>query len=380
MAISSITLALLTLSVLLFSLSLGVVTATESQRNETEVWRMYEKWLVENGKSYNGLGENERRFKVFKDNLKLIEEHNSNPNRTYELGLNQFSDLTADEFSSYLLGGKMEKTSVSADIGDRYRYKEGDDLPDEVDWRKEGAVLPRVKDQYQFDRCGGCWAFAAVGAVEGINQIRTGDLISLSEQQLIDCDRPMSDGCDGGMAGYGLQFIVDIGGIVTDEDYPYVGNTTATSCRNIEMITTRKVTIDGYEFVPLFDEMSLKKAVANQPVAVGMDFRNMRDYTHGVFQGPCYENQTHNVVIVGYGTSEDEGDYWLIRNSFGPKWGEEGYFRLKRSNTQNSTGICGITVMPTYPLKSISSSDLLSPSVFKLVILFVFHLIGLALF
>lgn len=146
MAISFITVALLSLSVLLISLFPGFVTATESQRNEAEVRTMYEQWLVENRKNYNDLGEKERRFKIFEDNLKHIKEHNSDPNQSYQRGLNQFSDLTADEFQTIYLGGKMEKRSVS-DVSERYRYKEGDILPDEVDWRERGAVVPRVKRQ-----------------------------------------------------------------------------------------------------------------------------------------------------------------------------------------------------------------------------------------
>ncbi|XP_024008706.1 probable cysteine protease RDL3 [Eutrema salsugineum] len=373
MSTSSIT--LLTLLVLLISLSLGVVTSTKSQRNEAEVQKMYEQWIVENGKNYNGLGEKERRFKVFKDNLKRIEEHNSDPNRSYERGLNQFSDLTADEFRANYLGGKMEGTSVS-DVAERYRYMEGDILPDEVDWREGGAVVPRVKKQGD---CGSCWAFAATAAVEGINQITTGELISLSEQELIDCDRGNGNfGCVGGGAVWAFEFIVRNGGIVTDEVYPYVGNTSA-ACKAIEMPTTRFVTIDGHEVVPEKDEMSLMKAVAHQPVSVMISAANMSDYTSGVYKGPCSNLWgDHNVLIVGYGTSSEEGDYWLIRNSWGPEWGEGGYLRLQR-NFHESTGKCAVAVAPVYPIKSSSSSNLLSPSVFKLLLLFVFKLVSLTL-
>ncbi|CAE6074993.1 unnamed protein product [Arabidopsis arenosa] len=206
---------------LLISLSIHGVTATKLKHNEGEARKMYERWLLENEKNYNNLGEKERRFIVFKDNLKLIETHNLVSNRTYELGLNQFADLTVDE------------------------------------------------------SC--CWAFSAAGAVEGINQITTGELISLSEQQLIDCATETNDRCDGGDAAYAFMFIKENGGIVTNKDYPFTGDKNAT-CKAIEMITTRKVTIDSYEGVPIFDEMSLKKAVANQPIAVGIDARNMHFY------------------------------------------------------------------------------------------------------
>lgn len=261
-----LTLALVILSVLLLSSSLGGVTAKETKRSEAEVQRMYERWLVENRKNYNALGEKERRFNIFKDNLKLIEAHNSVPDRTYELGLTRFADLTDDEFRAIHLRGKMVRTSDPV-IGDRYLYKEGDVLPDEVDWREKGAVVP-VKDQgdcgkkiffqyflalYLFIylvhllyiavtvyKIGGCWAFAAVGAVEGLNKIKTGELVSLSEQELLDCDRGGDSGnfgCLGGNAADAFEFIIENSGIVTDKVYPYTENDTA-ACKAIEVCVT----------------------------------------------------------------------------------------------------------------------------------------------
>ncbi|CAA7030724.1 unnamed protein product [Microthlaspi erraticum] len=378
MATRLITLALFTLSVLLLiSLSVGVVaTATEQpqQRSEAEVRLMYERWLVGNRKkSYNVLlgEEKEKRFKIFKDNLKLIEEHNSVPNQSYHLGLTQFADLTDDEFQDmYLRGKKMDKISGS-DIGDRYLYKEGDVLPDEVDWRDKGAVVP-VKTQGD---CGACWAFSAVGAVEGVNKIATGELISLSEQELIDCDRGVDNfGCLGGQAEFAFEFIIRNGGILGDQVYPYSDNDTA-ACKRIEMVTARFVTIDGHEGVPQYDEMSLKKAVAHQPISVMVEANNMKLYKSGVFTGPCdnwYGN--HNVLVVGYGSSSSGQDYWIVRNSWGSDWGEEGYIRLER-NFHNSTGNCAVAVRPVYPVKSNASFALLSANVFKLVCL----LLGLVL-
>ncbi|CAN7047589.1 unnamed protein product [Brassica oleracea var. botrytis] len=372
-----LTLALVILSVLLLSSSLGGVTAKETKRSEAEVQRMYERWLVENRKNYNALGEKERRFNIFKDNLKLIEAHNSVPDRTYELGLTRFADLTDDEFRAIHLRGKMVRTSDPV-IGDRYLYKEGDVLPDEVDWREKGAVVP-VKDQGD---CGGCWAFAAVGAVEGLNKIKTGELVSLSEQELLDCDRGGDSGnfgCLGGNAADAFEFIIENSGIVTDKVYPYTENDTA-ACKAIEMVTTRYVTIDSYEDAPHNDEMSLKKAVAHQPISVMVEAENMKLYKSGVFTGPCdhwYGN--HNVVVVGYGTTERGEDYWIIRNSWGANWGESGYIKLQR-NFHNSTGNCGVAIRPVYPLKSNSAFGLLSPSMFKLGALIIFQLIGWALF
>ncbi|KAJ4904825.1 putative cysteine proteinase [Raphanus sativus] len=361
-----ITIALVILSLSLLSSS---ITATETKRSEAEVQQMYERWLVENRKNYNALGEKERRFNIFKDNLKLIDEHNSVPDRSNDLGLTRFADLTDDEFRAIHLRGKMERLRSDPVIGDRYLYKEGDVLPDEVDWREKGAVVP-VKNQGD---CGGCWAFAAAGAVEGLNKIKTGELISLSEQELLDCDRGEDSGnfgCLGGSAANAFEYIIENGGIVSDEVYPYTENDTA-ACKAIEMVTTRYVTIDSYEDAPHYDEMSLKKAVAHQPISVMIEAESMKLHISGVFTGPCdhwYGN--HNVVVVGYGTTERGEDYWIIRNSWGANWGESGYMKLQR-NFHNSTGNCGVAIRPVYPLKSNSAFGLLSPSMFKFGGLFV---------
>ncbi|CAE5967840.1 unnamed protein product [Arabidopsis arenosa] len=345
------------LSVLLFFSSLGVVTATDIKRNEAEVRLMYEQWLVENRKNYNGFGEKERRFKIFKENLKYIDEHNSVPNQTFEVGLTRFADLTNDEFRATYLRKNMERTKDSVKA-ERYLYKEGDILPDEIDWRDKGAVVT-VKDQ---GNCGSCWAFSAIAAVEGINQITTGELISLSEQELIDCDRGfVNAGCDGGIMNYAFEFIMKNAGIESDQDYPYTANDLGL-CNTDKNNKSRVVTIDGYEDVPRDDEKSLKKAVAHQPVSVAIEASSQafQLYKSGVMTGTCGISLDHGVVVVGYGTSSGE-DYWIIRNSWGSNWGENGYVKLQH-NIDDSFGKCGVAMMPSYPTKSSfpSSFDLLS--------------------
>ncbi|XP_048630729.1 probable cysteine protease RD21C [Brassica napus] len=341
------TLALVTLSVLLASSSLGVVTAKADHRNSEEV-KMFERWLVENHKNYNGLGEKDKRFEIFMDNVKFVQEHNSVPNQSYELGLTRFADLTNEEFRAIYLRSKMERTRDSVK-SERYLHNVGDKLPDEVDWRAKGAVVP-VKDQ---GSCGSCWAFSAIGAVEGINQIKTGELVSLSEQELVDCDTSYNNGCGGGLMDYAFQFIISNGGIDTEEDYPYTA--TDDNICNTDKKNTRVVTIDGYEDVPE-NENSLKKALANQPISVAIEAggRAFQLYKSGVFTGTCGTALDHGVVAVGYGTSEGQ-DYWIIRNSWGSNWGESGYIKLER-NIKDSSGKCGVAMMASYPTKSSGSN------------------------
>ncbi|KAF8377587.1 hypothetical protein HHK36_030969 [Tetracentron sinense] len=317
----------------------------ETLRSEEEVMGIYESWLTKHGKAYNALGEKERRFEIFKDNLRFIDEHNTE-NRTYKIGLNRFADLTNEEYRSMYLGAKTDaKRKFSKPKSDRYAFRSGDDLPESVDWRTKGAVAP-VKDQ---GNCGSCWAFSTIAAVEGINKIVTDDLISLSEQELVDCDTSYNEGCNGGLMDYAFEFIINNGGIDTEEDYPYQANDG--TCDQYRK-NARVVTIDGYEDVPPNDEKALQKAVVNQPVSVAIEAggRAFQLYQSGVFTGICGTALDHGVAAVGYGTESDV-DYWIVKNSWGSSWGENGYIRMERNVAGTRTGKCGIAMEASYPIK-----------------------------
>lgn len=306
-------------------------------------------------KAYNGIGEEERRFQIFKDNLRMIDEHNAE-NRTYKLGLTKFADLTNEEYRSMYLGTRTDskrRVMKSKTPSLRYAARPDVELPESVDWRASGAVNP-VKDQ---GSCGSCWAFSTIAAVEGINQIVTGELISLSEQELVDCDRSYNEGCNGGLMDYAFEFIIDNGGIETEQDYPYLG--IDSSCNAIK--NAKVVTIDDYEDVPSYDEKALKTAVAHQPVSVAIEAGGFafQFYDSGVFTGRCGASLDHGVVAVGYGT-ENGVDYWLVRNSWGGDWGEEGYIKLER-NIATYTGKCGIAMEASYPVKN-AATKLVSSS------------------
>lgn len=327
-------------------------------RSDEEVETLYKWWSAKHGKVANDVGENKQRLEIFKDNLRFIDEHNAE-NRTYKVGLTRFADLTNEEYKSMYMGTRTDakrRFAKSKNVKNRrYAFQAGDSLPESVDWRENGAVSP-VKDQ---GGCGSCWAFSAIAAVESINQIVTGQLVSLSEQELVDCD-PYDSGCNGGLMDYAFEFIKRNGGIDTEVDYPYQGSNghCDPSRRN-----SKVVTIEGYEDVLPNDEKALQKAVAHQPVSVAIEAsgRALQLYVSGVFTGACGTALDHGVVVVGYG-SENGKDYWIVRNSWGAGWGEEGYFRLERNLIENKAGKCGITMEASYPIKNGNGSIMLKGS------------------
>ncbi|KAI9201532.1 hypothetical protein LWI28_024933 [Acer negundo] len=302
---------------------------------------LFEAWCSNHGKTYSSSEEKQRRLEVFEDNYAFVTRHNEMGNSSFSLSLNAFADLTHHEFRSSYLG--LAAAPTNSDVGEpRYAVR---DVPTSIDWREKGAVTG-VKDQ---GSCGACWAFAATGAIEGINEIVTGSLVSLSEQELIDCDQSYNAGCGGGLMDYAYQFIIENHGIDTEEDYPYRGQDNACNKRSLKR---HVVTIDGYKDVPANNEKLLLQAVAAQPVSVGIcgSERAFQFYSKGIFTGPCSTSLDHAVLIVGYG-SGDGVDYWIIKNSWGRYWGMNGYIFMQR-NSGNSQGVCGINMLASYPTKT----------------------------
>ncbi|GFQ06638.1 cysteine proteinase rd21a [Phtheirospermum japonicum] len=294
---------------------------------------IFDSWCKEYGKTYNNDQERQHRLKVFEENYEFVSQHNSRANSSYTLSMNVFADLTNHEFKAKFLGLSPPESNLLIRMNSGPGAIEGPDLvrnsdiPSSLDWREKGAVTG-VKDQ---SSCGACWSFSATGAVEGINQIKTGSLVSLSEQELIDCDKSFNEGCGGGLMDYAYEFIIKNKGIDTEEDYPYRGRDG--TC-NKDKLKRHVVTIDSYADIPPQNEKKLLQAVATQPVSVG----------------PCSTSLDHAVLIVGY-DSKDGKEYWIVKNSWGKYWGINGYMHMQK-NTGSVEGVCGINMLASYPIKT----------------------------
>ncbi|KAM0941075.1 putative actinidain [Dioscorea sansibarensis] len=310
-------------------------------RSDYEVSLLYEGWLVRHNKSYSDLSEKERRYEIFKDNLKHIDKHNAG-NHTYTLALNVFADLTVEEYrATYLRTLPPRKWKEMENDSDTFNDNV-DAVPDSIDWRDKGAITP-VRNQ---GGCYSCWAFAVLTTVEAVNHKVTGDLVTLSEQQLVDC---FNKGCQPSYLDEAYQYIIDNGGVDTDADYPYKAKY-SNSCDTTKE-GNKVVTIDGYRMVRRNNENALKVAVADQPVSAAVEGygQNFQLYGNGIFTKFCGTKVDHAVALVGY-DSESGKDYWIVRNSWGDGWGENGYMKLER-NIQSRPGKCGIASWPYYPIK-----------------------------
>ncbi|KAF8413769.1 hypothetical protein HHK36_001762 [Tetracentron sinense] len=302
----------------------------------------HEQWMTRYGHVYKDDSEKEMRFKIFKDNIEFIDSFNSDGNRLYKLSANEFADLSNEEFRSSRTGYKRPSQSRSSEMTP-FKYENVTAVPSSVDWRKKGAVTP-IKDQGQ---CGCCWAFSAVAAMEGITQLTTGKLISLSEQELVDCDTSEDQGCEGGLMDDAFTYIQQNHGLTTEANYPYKG---LDGTCNTNKAASHAAKINGYEDVPVNSEKALLKAVANQPVSVAIDASGsaFQFYSSGVFTGDCGTDLDHGVTAVGYGTSADGTKYWLVKNSWGTEWGDNGYIMMQR-DIEAKEGLCGIAMASSYP-------------------------------
>merc|ERR1712137_1341961 len=310
---------------------------------EVDYKKEFQVFKAAHNRSYSSDVEESRRFGIFKVNLDFIHEMNAKGN-SFELAVNQFADLTADEFAQTHFGiTQPEQPWGSLPSLGQHEYK-GEALADAVDWTTKGAVTP-VKNQGQ---CGSCWSFSTTGALEGAYEIASGNLVPLSEQQFVDCDK-VDSGCSGGLMDNGFTF-AESNAICTEESYPYkakAGTCAAASCT----VGLPKGTVTGYKDVSADSEDAMKSAVSQQPVSIAIeaDKSVFQLYKSGVLQSTCGSQLDHGVLLVGYGT-EDGKDYWKVKNSWGSSWGDAGYIKLLRG--KGGSGECGLLKQASYPVVS----------------------------
>jgi len=301
----------------------------------------FKDFIQKYNKEYSSNEERTKRFEIFVENFEYIKEHNNRNDTTYTLGINHLADLRHDELG---LGLQLNLgPSKCNKFNSEYNYKS---LPESIDWRDNNAVTP-VKDQGQ---CGSCWSFSATGAMEGSWSIETGDLVSLSEQQLVDCSSGFgtygNHGCNGGLMDNAFQYAID-NGMCTESEDPYTAKkeTCDTDC-------DKKAFYSSCQDVTANNQQDLAAAVSQQPVSIAIeaDTKAFQLYTSGVLTGSaCGTNLDHGVLIVGYGT-EDGQDYWLVKNSWSTSWGDNGYIKIGKSDSTNDVGVCGIASTPSFPV------------------------------
>ncbi|XP_072546259.1 cathepsin L-like peptidase [Salminus brasiliensis] len=306
----------------------------------------FDSWKVEHVKSYGSEEEEAQRKMTWLANRKLVLEHNKLADqglKSYRLGMNVFADMDIQEYQAMFSNCLRSSNETKSLCTSTSQPEEEDTAPPSVDWRTKGYVTD-VKNQ---GYCGSCWAFSAVGALEGQMYRKTGRLITLSEQQLVDCSRSFHNyGCNGGWPHRAYQYIKSSKGLEADFTYPYKAKDEM--CRfNPQRI---RATCRGHVCLRKGSEVALKRAVAKVgPISVAIDTskHTFQLYKSGVYDEPgCSQTHlTHAVVVVGYGEAESRKRFWLVKNSWGVGWGENGYIKMSR-NKRNQCGIASYAVYP----------------------------------
>lgn len=299
--------------------------------------QQFKSWMALHNKVYS-MQEFNQRLQIFTENKRRIDKHNEG-NHSFTMGLNQFSDMTFAEFRKRFLWS--EPQNCSATKGSYIRTNSP--RPDSIDWRKKGNYVTPVKNQ---GSCGSCWTFSTTGCLESVTAINTGKLVPLSEQQLVDCAQDFNNhGCNGGLPSQAFEYIKYNKGLMTESAYPYKAyddkckykpELAAAFVKNVVNITA-------------YDEKGMEDAVAtHNPVSFAFEVTSdFMLYSSGVYSSSrCHtttDKVNHAVLAVGYG-SDNGTPYWIVKNSWGPDWGQDGYFLIARGKN-----MCGLAACSSFP-------------------------------
>jgi C1A family cysteine protease len=313
---------------------------------------IFDAWTKDFGKSYESLEQRAHRYAIWINNLERI-THTNSQKLTYKLRLNQFADLTDDEFRLQVHGmtgscykGNENIPKIST-FSKRSKLPLPNAVPASVDWTTKGVVTP-VKNQGD---CGSCWAFSTTGSIECEYAIKNNVLNSLSEQQLVDCSWAYGNlGCAGGSMDAAFKYVENYGGLCSETEYPYTGKDGL--CQASSNCKTVYNPITSHTDVTTDDETALETAAAAGCVSVAIEADQFafQYYSSGVLTGSCGTSLDHGVLVVGYGSS-GTSDYWKVKNSWGTSWGEDGYVLICRDCAKNGVeGECGINMEPSFPI------------------------------
>ncbi|XP_068746743.1 cathepsin L-like [Montipora capricornis] len=306
-------------------------------QTDDDVEETFRKFIVQHKKPYlNDKDEYAKRFAIFQENLVKARKMQDMDRGSAKYGVTVFSDLTEEEFKKYYRMPGWGKPL--------YEMKEAEipkgDIPTAFDWRDKGAVTA-VKNQ---GMCGSCWAFSTTGNIEGQWKIKKGQLVSLSEQELVDCDK-VDQGCEGGLPANAYKQIIKLGGLEAEKEYPYEGADESCKFKKSEAV----VYINSSVSISSDESKMAAWLVANGPISIGINANMMQFYLGGIahpWKMFCDPSELdHGVLIVGYGVKKgwfDDTPYWIIKNSWGESWGEEGYYLIYRGD-----GCCGLNTMCT---------------------------------
>jgi C1A family cysteine protease len=316
----------------------GLASATLRADTLAPLWSA---WKVQNKKTYTA-AEEVARFGIFIENFNKINKLNAE-SEGVKYAINKFADLTATEFKQIYASGSFFENHRK-EVARHSLRRDFEALPDSIDWRNKGAVTP-VKDQGQ---CGSCWAFSTTGALEGFNFVNNGELLSFSEQQIVDCASSAGYGCQGGWPYLAVQYAGQ-NGLELESDYPY---TAKDGTCVFDGSKAHKVN-SGYQFVTPKSTDQLKAALVNFPVSVLIeaDQDTFQFYSSGVIKANCGANLDHAVLAVGY---QKVGllEAFIVKNSWGTSWGSSGYVYISTIQTENQgQGVCGILAQPMIPTK-----------------------------